>query len=423
MTKLHLVKVGCTILIVTFSFPSYAISIEQAWQKAKQSDPNYEKVKIDVRRSEVKVDAIRRSFQPSLSATISASWRESFSNTNGYGASLSQTIWDSSLWSDLDQANSNYIKTKLLLVQSRNELARRLLSSYLDVASAQSDLQLAQSKLEEDGKLLKIIEKRYLAGKVKSVDVEEIRATQVADKLSILSTRSDLEVKRTTLAALINQIPLSVNQIRIDSLIQPIMMADTQEQWLKLAKDSSPELLEAIQNIKASEFAKDSARGGYYPTVKGHVNYNNDDRRKNGEFNAGITLHMPIDLNGATQARVEEASLNILSAKQDLRKVEIDIQKRVIQQFTQVVINWNQVLMTNKLVISREKVLRNKEKLYDAGLLEISEVISAHNSLFIAKNDLQNNLYNYWRQHIELLQTAGKLDDDAIALISRAFNS
>jgi TolC family type I secretion outer membrane protein len=423
MAKLNLSKIGCAILAATLSLPSYAISIEQAWQQAKQSDPNYEKAKIGVQLGEVGVDASRSSLLPGLSATASADWSESADNTNSYGASLSQTIWDSSLWSDLDQANANYIKAQLELAQSHNELAQRLLSSYLDVASAQGDLQLAQSKLEEGNKLLKIIEKRYLAGKVKSVDVEEIRATQVADKAGILSARSDLEVKRAALAALINQIPQSVDQIRTDSLIQPPMMVDSQEQWLKLAKDSSPELLVAAQNVKASEFAKDSAQGGYYPTVKGNVGYSDDDRRKDGEFNAGITLSVPIDLNGATRARVDEASLNILSAKQDLRRVEIDIQKRVIQQFTQVDINWNQVLMANELVISREKVLRSKEKLYDAGMLEVSEVISAHNNLFEAKNSLQSNLYNYWRQRIGLLQTAGKLDDDTMALISRAFNS
>lgn len=327
------------------------------------------------------------------------------------------------MWSDLDRANANYLKAQSELTQSHNELAQRLLSSYLDVASAQGDLQLAQSKLEEGSKLLKIIEKRYRAGKVKSVDVEEIRATQVSEQAGILSAQADLEVKRATLAALINQTPQNVDQIRTDSLIQPPMLVNSQEQWLKLAKDSSPELLVAAQNVKASEFAKDSAKGGYYPTLKGDIGYNDDDRRKDGEFNAGITLSVPIDLNGATRAKVDEASLNILSAKQDLRKVEIDIHKRVIQQFTQVEINWNQVLMANELVLSREKVLRSKEKLYDAGLLEVSEVISAHNSLFEAKNSLKTNLYSYWRQRIGLLQTAGKLDDDTMALISRAFNS
>ncbi|MGR4991587.1 TolC family protein [Vibrio rotiferianus] len=423
MVKLHLSNIGCAILAATLSVPSYAISIEQAWQQAKQSDPTYEKAKIGVQLGEVGIDASRSSLLPGLSASASANWSESADNTNSYSATLTQTIWDSSLWSDLDQANANYLKAQLELSQAHNELAQKLLSSYLDVASAQGDLQLAQSKLEEGSKLLKIIEKRYRAGKVKSVDVEDMRATQLSEKVGILNAQSDLEVKKAELAALINQPLQNVDQIRTDSLVQPPMLVASQEQWLKLAKDSSPELLVAAQNVKASEFAKDSAKGGYYPTIKGDFGYSDSDRQANGEFNAGITLSVPIDLNGATRARVDEASLNTLSAKQDLRNVEIDIQKRVIQQFTQVDINWSQVLMANELVLSRETVLRSKEKLYDAGLLEVSEVISAHNSLFDAKNSLKTNLYNYWRQRIGLLKTAGKLDDDTMALISRAFNS
>ncbi|TOI41808.1 TolC family protein [Vibrio parahaemolyticus] len=423
MVKLQRSKIAFVLLAATLSLPTYAISIEQAWQQAKHNDPNYEKAKIGVQLGEVGVQSNRSALLPGLSASASADWNESSSHSNSYGATLTQTIWDSSLWSELDQANANYLKVQLELSQAHNELAQKLLTAYLDVASAQGDLKLAQSKLEEGKELLNIIEKRYRAGKVKSVDVEEMRANQVSEQASILNAKADLEVKKAELAALINQMPESVDQIRTDSLIQPPMLVDSQEQWLKLAKDSSPELLVAAQMVKASEFAKDSAKGGYYPTVKGSVGYSDGDNRSNGEFNAGISLSLPIDLNGAVRAKVDEASLNILSAKQDMRRVEIDIQKRVIQQFTQVDINWNQVLIANELVESRARVLQSKEKLYDAGLLEVSEVISAHNSLFEAKNSLQTNLYSYWRKRIGLLQTAGKLDDDTMALISRAFHS
>ncbi|NOH52996.1 TolC family protein [Vibrio coralliilyticus] len=423
MAKHHLSYFGCALLAATLSFPSYAISIEQAWKQAKQSDPDYEKAKIGVQIGETGVASSRSSLLPSLSATASANWNENSDNTNTYGATLSQTIWDSSLWSDLDEAQANYLRTELELSQAHNELAQKLLATYLDVASAQGDLLLAKNKLEEGNKLLKIIEKRYQAGKVKSIDVEEIRATLVTDKAGILSAQAKLEEKRAELGALINQMPEHVDQIRTDNLIQPPMLVESQEQWLKLAKDSSPELLVAAQKVKASEFARQSAKGGYYPTVKGNLGYSDDDKYSNGEFNAGLTLSVPIDLNGATRAKVDEASLNILSAKQDLRRVEIDIQKRIVQQFTQVDINWNQVLMANEVVESRAKVLSSKEKLYDAGLLEASEVIDAHNNLFDAKNSLQNNLYNYWRQRVGLLQTAGKLDDNTMALISQAFHS
>ncbi|HAS6164644.1 TPA: TolC family protein [Vibrio vulnificus] len=423
MVNKHLSKIGLAVLAATLSLPSHAISIEQAWQQAKQNDPNYEKAKIGVQLGQAGVDSSRSALLPDLSASASLNWSESADSSNSYGATLSQTIWDSSLWSSLDQAKANYLKSELELSQAHNELAQKLLSAYLDLASAQGDLVLAQTKLDEGNKLLQIIEKRYQAGKVKSVDVEEMRATQVSEQATILSAQADLEVKRAELAALINQVPDSVDQIRTDTLIQPPMLVTSQAQWLKLAKDSSPELLVAAQMVKASEFAKQSAKGGYYPTLRGSVGYSDGDQRSNGEFNAGLTLSVPIDLNGSVRSKVDEASLNILSAKQEMRRVEIDIQKRVIQQFTQVEINWNQVLIANELVASRGNVLASKEKLYDAGLLEVSDVISAHNSLFEAKHSLQTNLYNYWRQRIALLQTAGKLDDDIMVLISRAFHS
>ncbi|EJI1278115.1 TolC family protein [Vibrio vulnificus] len=423
MVNKHLSKIGLAVLAATLSLPSHAISIEQAWQQAKQNDPNYEKAKIGVQLGQAGVDSSRSALLPDLSASASLNWSESADSSNSYGATLSQTIWDSSLWSSLDQAKANYLKSELELSQAHNELAQKLLSAYLDLASAQGDLVLAQTKLDEGNKLLQIIEKRYQAGKVKSVDVEEMRATQVSEQATILNTQADLEVKRAELAALINQVPDSVDQIRTDTLIQPPMLVTSQAQWLKLAKDSSPELLVAAQMVKASEFAKQSAKGGYYPTLRGSVGYSDGDQRSNGEFNAGLTLSVPIDLNGSVRSKVDEASLNILSAKQEMRRVEIDIQKRVIQQFTQVEINWNQVLIANELVASRGNVLASKEKLYDAGLLEVSDVISAHNSLFEAKHSLQTNLYNYWRQRIALLQTAGKLDDDIMVLISRAFHS
>ncbi|HFQ5143007.1 TPA: TolC family protein [Vibrio vulnificus] len=423
MVNKHLSKIGLAVLAATLSLPSHAISIEQAWQQAKQNDPNYEKAKIGVQLGQAGVDSSRSALLPDLSASASLNWSESADSSNSYGATLSQTIWDSSLWSSLDQAKANYLKSELELSQAHNELAQKLLSAYLDLASAQGDLVLAQTKLDEGNKLLQIIEKRYQAGKVKSVDVEEMRATQVSEQATILNAQADLEVKRAELAALINQVPDSVDQIRTDTLIQPPMLVTSQAQWLKLAKDSSPELLVAAQMVKASEFAKQSAKGGYYPTLRGSVGYSDGDQRSNGEFNAGLTLSVPIDLNGSVRSKVDEASLNILSAKQEMRRVEIDIQKRVIQQFTQVELNWNQVLIANELVASRGNVLASKEKLYDAGLLEVSDVISAHNSLFEAKHSLQTNLYNYWRQRIALLQTAGKLDDDIMVLISRAFHS
>ncbi|MCK6263936.1 TolC family protein [Vibrio sp. ZSDE26] len=419
MVKFPLSRFGCLILATTVSLPCDAISIEQAWHQTKQNDPGYKKAKISVQASDVGVDAMRSPLLPSLSAKASVGWNESATTPPNYGASLNQTIWDSSAWSGLDKAKANYIKAKLSLTLYYNNLAGKLLLCYLDVASAQSEIQLAKSKLEKSSKLLMIIEKRYLAGKVKSVDVEEISANHVEAKAGLLNARADLEVKRVKLAALTNLLPKNVDQIRTEPLVQPPMRLESKQQWVKLAKDSNPKLLVAIQNVKTSELEKKEATGGYYPKITSSVAYDSNT----DEFSAGVTLDVPIDINGAISAKVDTASLNVLIARQNLREVEIDIQQRVTQQFIQVDINWDRVLIANELVTSHEKVLSSKEKLYEAGLTEVSEVINAYNQLFESKHKLQTHLYNYWRQRIGLLKIAGKLDDDSMALISKFFSS
>nr|WP_237475649.1 TolC family protein [Vibrio tetraodonis] len=408
--------------MITSSASCFSLTIDQAWQLAKKHDPDYEMAQLDLQIGETDVSVNRSALLPSLDAKASSSWSQDNDNINSYNLGLSQTIWDSSLWSNLDQAQANYLKTELELAKARDDLAQKVLAAYLNVASAQSQLLLAEKKFAEGHKLLKIIEKRYRAGRVTSVDVEEIKATQIAEKSSILEAKANLNSQMAQLAALVNQTPEHVEQIKTDSLVEPKMLVKSESQWLKLSMDKSPELLAAVQSVKSSEFARQSAQGGYYPTVSGNLGYSDDDTNSDGEFNAGLTLNLPIDLNGSTKAKVEAASLNVLKAKQYKRKIEIDIEKRIRQQYNQVSIDWERVLMASSLVDSNARVLKSKQTLYDAGKSEASDVIDAHNRLYEAKVGLETNLYNYWQERIDLLHTSGQLDDGTILTISQAFH-
>lgn len=422
MASQRLFSITSLFLAITSSASCFSLTIIKAWQLAKKHDPDYEMAQIDLQIGETDVSVNRSALLPSLDAKASSNWNQDSDNTNSYNVGLSQTIWDSSLWSNLDQAQANYLKTELELAKARDDLAQKVLAAYLNVASAQSQLLLAEKKFAEGHKLLKIIEKRYRAGRVTSVDVEEIKATQIAEKSSILEAKANLNSQMAQLAALVNQTPEHVEQIKTDSLVEPKMLVKSESQWLKLSMDKSPELLAAVQSVKSSEFARQSARGGYYPTVSGNLGYSDDDTNSDGEFNAGLTLNLPIDLNGSTKAKVEAASLNVLKAKQYKRKIEIDIEKRIRQQYNQVSIDWERVLMASSLVDSNARVLKSKQTLYDAGKSEASDVIDAHNRLYEAKVGLETNLYNYWQERIDLLHTSGQLDDGTILTISQAFH-
>lgn len=154
--------------------------------------------------------------------------------------------------------------------------------------------------------------------------------------------------------------------------------------------------------------------------MTGTVGYNDDDRFSNGDTTAGISVSIPIDINGSIRAKVDSAALEIRTAEQEVRETEIGLRNKVQQQFVQIKHSWQLVLTTGELSQYRQKVLKGKQSLYQAGRVQASNLIDAHNEVFTARNELQHNLYRYWSERVNLLQSAGKLDDNAIIRISGA---
>ncbi|ENM5726382.1 TolC family protein [Vibrio mimicus] len=398
----------------------FGMTIEQAWQQAKQQSPDAQIAELSVQMSVQDQRLAKSELLPSLSGSAGVSWSESQNSSNSYGASLEQTLWDSRKWSALDRADADWVLAQLERNQTYNQLAHQLLTAYFDLAEAQGNLALAQQKRADGAQLLGIAEQRYLAGKIKSVELEELRVNQLDEESTILNAKAELESKRSALAMLLNASAPQVNEVATNHQTPTWAFDNQLEQWLTAAKDHSPELLIAIQKVAINQIAKQQSQSGYYPTLRASAGYQDGDRQT-GEFNGGLTLSIPIDLNGATRTDTEKAHLNWLMAQQQQRKVEIELDQTLRQQIQQVDIEWQQIAMANQQVTHREQVLRSKQKLFDAGLSEASDLIDAHNSLFRAKHSLASRWYAYWRQRIMLLKLTGQLNDTAIAQLSGAF--
>lgn len=406
----------------TATFPAYALSLDQAWQAAVINAPAYEKAKIGVRISQAEKDASRAAWLPSLSASASSNLDENANNSNSYNVQLSQTIWNSANWADLDKSQANIVAAKLEQQQARNELAADLLNAYLDQANAQDDLALAKNKFHDGEQLLSITFKRFKAGKAKSIDLEEMQANSLDEQASIYTNNASLAEKQASLTAIINQPATEVDHIRTKNLQRPNIMFGTEQAWLKRAKNHSPELLAAQQKVQVADDAIRKARGGYYPSVSGNVAYQDSDSA-DGELQTGLTLSVPLDTSGATRAVVDKAELEKLSAQQDVRQVELQIAQDVQQQFQQQHLYWLKVETAKQLVTQREKVASSQEALYNAGMASASDLINAHNDLFSARNQLKADLYSYWRARVNLWKAAGMLDKSTISVLAQALQA
>ncbi|MDO6499150.1 TolC family protein [Photobacterium sanguinicancri] len=420
------ITLTCSVMVTTaFSPIVNALTLSDAWLAAKANEPQYLKSQIDVQIGEADVDRSRAELLPDVSASAGANWSDSNSDdlTGQYGIRLEQTIWDSTKWRTLDASEARLMSKALQTSAQKNALAEKVISAYLDVASSQAALNLAEQKYNESAKLLGLTEQRFKAGKIMATELEDTRASHVDDQASILTAKAQLLDNQASLANLINVMPDQVDEVNAVQLFAPPLKYQGEQHWLKMAKDNSPELLVALQNLKAAQIDKDTAKAGYYPTVKGNVGYRNETQSNNNDLYAGLNLSVPLDLNGSTSASVEKASLQILQAKQDVRAVEIQLKQDVQIRYRKLALDWQRVEMAQQQVNSRQQVLSSKQSVYGAGLIDSLEVIRAHNRLFDSKNALQVLLYQYWKNRAALLKAVGQLDDNAISMVSKALHS
>ncbi|WP_318479253.1 TolC family protein [Photobacterium leiognathi] len=401
---------------------SFALTIDQAWTAAKQTSPDYRIKQLEESKSQYGVSLSKSALLPSLQGSASSSWNKDRGSSNGYNISLTQSIWNSQNWSALDQSQVDVIIAKIAITKAKNTLAEELIQAYFALAQAQRSLTIAEQQHKDSQQLLSLTEQRYKAGLIMSTGIDDAKAQVISTETTVLQRQSDIVEKQSALAIVINQTPDRVNEIDSQNLHQPALALNDEKAWLNKAKDNSPELLTEIQNVKRQQLAVDRAQAGYYPTVNGSVGYSNNFDNNSEGMSASLGVSVPIDLNGAIKTKVSQSKLELQIAKQRLRKVELNLENNVKTRFNQLALDWKRVEMGVEKVKFDEKALKTKEILFDSGAdgTTVLDIINVQDKVYRSKEDLQQLLYQYWLNRIELLKLTGQLNDQTITQISQA---
>ncbi|WP_318486405.1 TolC family protein [Photobacterium leiognathi] len=401
---------------------SFALTIDQAWTAAKQTSPDYRIKQLEESKSLYGVSLSKSALLPSLQGSASSGWNKDRGSSNGYNISLTQSIWNSQNWSALDQSQVDVVIAKIAITKAKNTLAEELIQAYFALAQAQRSLTIAEQQHKDSQQLLSLTEQRYKAGLIMSTGIDDAKAQVISTETTVLQRQSDLVEKQSALAIVINQTPDRVNEIDSQNLHQPALALNDEKAWLNKAKDNSPELLTEIQNVKRQQLAVDRAQAGYYPTVNGSVGYSNNFDNNSEGMSASLGVSVPIDLNGAIKTKVSQSKLELQIAKQRLRKVELNLENNVKTRFNQLALDWKRVEMGVEKVKFDEKALKTKEILFDSGAdgTTVLDIINVQDKVYRSKEDLQQLLYQYWLNRIELLKLTGQLNDQTITQISQA---
>ncbi|NJD32571.1 MAG: TolC family outer membrane protein [Gammaproteobacteria bacterium] len=349
---------------------------------------------------------------------------------------LSQTVFRWDQWQRLGRADSVVARAEVAYRAAQQDLMLRVSQRYFDVLAATETLRASEATLESFTQQLAQAERRFKAGVVTVVDVEEARSARDAAAAGVIAAKRALALADEALTELTGE-PQSELKRLGDELPASDVAQRTEQAWVDQA-------LEQNLGVVASRFGVDIAtrdvriaQSGYMPSLELYaatsgmnenatetVTNRTLDLRTKGPADSdgtedvvGLRLVVPIFTGGATSSRVREQVALHRASQQRLDGSLRAAERSTRDAYLSVVADLARVEALRQSVASSRSALRATERGMEVGNRTIVDVLDSRRRVFDAERDYAWVRYNYLINLVRLRAAAGSLlpaDLDAI---------
>lgn len=320
----------------------------------------------------------------------------------GGSITLTQKIYDDAFWVGLDAAKLNSKFTNQKMIKEIENIIYDVFYAYYKVIIEQKLAANLKELVNSSFKTLNSLEIKYQNGAARKLDVDKLR-------VSYNKSKSQLEQSYLYQKQYINNLKFAIGMPISDT----INIADIDELRLinKVNIDSSK--IYSITNridyemqkmkIELQELNKKKYQSEYYPIVSLSANYNvqamrseldlfNFKRDYYGSSSIALNVNFPIFTGLSSSAKIEQAELNTLIEKENLKSIEQSINTNIANyliQYKTAVENINNKKDNLNLA---QSVLESTQLEFAQGKISSLELINAEASFKEAQNDFYSQL-------------------------------
>ncbi len=350
--------------------------------------------------------------------------RDDEETSQTWAISLRQSIYDYSVWVGYDQAQKRVEQAKVQFRSAQQDLIVRVSRAYLDVLSAQDNLEFAKAAQEAIQQQLEQTKQRYEVGLIAITDVHEAQAEFDQSEADRISAQNQLDNANEALReitgryhdvdALQTSIPLeSPAPARIDD-------------WVQVARESN---LNVIANNMALYIARQEVKrnfGGHLPSVDLSARYSDSETDIAGVdfpagrygLNAGISVSIPLYSGGNTQSGVRQSDALAKKAAYDLESAMRSTVRNTRSAYLGVEASIASIKALQQSVVSQESALEATQAGFEVGTRTIVDVLLSTRTLYRARSNLANARYDYVLAILQLKQAAGILTNDDLNMVN-----
>ena len=427
------------ITLTSFSYSAHADTLLEVYQTAKIKDPTILKSKALYDIYLEKVTETNAALLPQIAFSADTSYSQSNNDLSygTYGAtlSLSQSLYNSVSWQQLDLAEKEAIEYATIYNISAQNLLLRTATAYFNVLRADETVKSVQANKRAVERQLEQTKQRFEVGLIAITDVHEAQAEYDRTIASEINAENNLLNSYYTLRELTGEDIHNVAHLNTETFSPQKLEGDIAD-WRNKSLEHN---LTLHSKRIAKELAKmqiDLAKAGNKPTLslttalEHHSNSYNDDATdtnfSDSSYNydnlntatIGLELNVPIYTGGQITSQVKQAQYNYVIASEALTETLRSTTSQISSGYNNVRASVSSINAYEQTVTSSSSALEAVEAGFEVGTRTIVDVLDATRSLYDSENELANARYNYIINMLQLKSSAGILTEQDLINIS-----
>ena len=441
MTRSPPVVAVAFVFSLAASAPVSAEDLMQVYREAQRNDPSLAAARANWEATQERVPQARAGLLPnvSLSASTNANYFGTDVDTDprvrvnrGFGiggltVSASQPLYRYANAVAYSQAVQQVEQADFTLASARQDLILRVATAYFDVLLAQFNVELAESQKAAVSEQLAQARRNFEVGVATITDTNEAQAKYDSIVAQEISSRNELENRRTALRAIIGRFPQDLK--RLGAGFEPTSPSpNSLDAWVDRALADNLNVRIARYNSEIATLEIERQRAGRLPTLDlvasanaqagtGSINTNafNDIR----QAAIGLALTVPLYQGGFVESRVREALALQENARQNLEVARRNALFSAQTGFTGVNSAAASVKAFEQALVSAQTAYESNRTGQEVGVRTNLDVLNTQQNVFQTRRDLAQAYFNYLIGVLRLKAAVGSLDEQDLEDVNR----
>lgn len=351
-------------------------------------------------------------------------------DTTTWGATLTQPLFNMAAWFGYQQGVDLSEKAEADFAAAQQDLIVRTATAYFNVLRAIDTLEASLAEENANSHQLAQTKQRFEVGLTAITDVHEAQASYDIATAQTLTDRGNLGIAFEALEVLTGQPHNTIAPLKEDFPVrkpQPEARAD----WVDFALQNNYSLKSASLAAEASRRGAQVASSGHLPTLTAQLSYTSndatvedrpgDDLLREGS-SASLNLNVPIFEGLGTSARARQAHETALQSRELYNKTQRDVIQAARSVHLQVTTDVARVAARKQAITSSQSAVSATQAGYEVGTRNLVDVLQVQRSLFQARRDYSNALYDYVINLFQLKAVAGNLTPEDVIKINDWLN-